>query len=216
MIKPKTITISPIAADADDISVAQTTVGAGNLTITGDLASGGVATLPNGGHTIDIASTGNLFGVTFTVYGADPNGTSTSEAIAGPNNGTVTTTGFFKTVTRVAVDGAVGTNVTVGHGNSLLSQIIPLDIYENVTSIAVSVTGTINYSVQKSDDRPTQANRLETAVAPTWFDGGLTGLTVNANTQYNSPVGAVRLMINSYSDTATAAIRYSQSNYGHS
>src|SRR5688572_20018296 len=109
------ITVTAIGADADGISVAQTTGGAGNLTITGVFASGGVATFgpvtvieypgastetTRGGSLISLTSTGNLSGVTFTVTGVLYNGTSSTEAITGPNNNTVVGTKHWRSVSQ--------------------------------------------------------------------------------------------------------------------
>lgn len=101
------------AADADGISTSQTPGAAGNLTITGALASGGVATLGYG-RKVTITSAGNDSGRTFTVTGTDENGNAQTESITGPNIGTSTGTKNFLTVTQIAIDAAAAGAITAG------------------------------------------------------------------------------------------------------
>lgn len=153
-IRPVSILIDPATADPDGICAAQTLGGAGDLTINGVLASGGVATLPIAGH-VAIASSGNLSSRTFTVYGTLRNGLETSEAIAGPNNSTVRTTKNFKTVTRVAVSGAVGTNVTVGSADSLEGPWIPIPRWDSDGSsfqIVKSSDANYTFDIETTND----------------------------------------------------------------
>ena len=107
------ITTSVLDDDANGIAQDQTTGGAGDLTLNGALVTGGVATMAEA-QIVAIESTGNISGVTFTVTGTDADGNTVNEAITGPNNSTVKSTYHFKTVTQIAVDGAVGTNTEVG------------------------------------------------------------------------------------------------------
>lgn len=111
---------APLTADVDGIAAVQLVGGAGNLTLDGVQVSGGVATLdvPRN-FTLTVATT-NHSARTFTVYGTDEYGASLVETLAGPNNNTVSGKKAFKTVTRVAVDGAIATNgVSVGFGDVL-------------------------------------------------------------------------------------------------
>ncbi len=185
--------------DIDGICAAQQKVGSGNLTINGALASLGVVTL-DFARQLGIASTGNLSGVTFTVYGTDPDGNSINEAITGPNNTTVETTAYFKTVTRVAVSGSVATDVTVGTVDEASTHTIVLNAYDEVaTTISVDVTGTINFTVQETYDHVLANGSAST----NWVN--ITALaTKTADTTATSGRGAtaIRLLVNSYTDTA--------------
>ena len=68
---------------------------------------------------ITIASTSNIANRTFTITGTDAAGNTQSETLVGPNNSTVTTAAYFKTVTQVAISGAAAGAVTVGmNGNA--------------------------------------------------------------------------------------------------
>jgi hypothetical protein len=111
---------APITADVDGVSVVQLVGAAGNLTITGAQATGGVATLDVPRNVTLTAATTNHSARTFTVTGTDEYGAALVETIAGPNANTVAGVKAFKTVTQVAVDGAIATNgVSVGFGDLL-------------------------------------------------------------------------------------------------
>lgn len=152
-MRPVTISRTLAAAVANAICAAQQTAGAADLLINGGSAANGVATL-DAQRIVGIASTGNLSGVNFTVYGTDQSGRAINETIAGPNNNTVSTTLNFYTVTRVAVNGAVATNVTVGTTGVGASMPIPLDVYlqQGSTTSVTLVSGAANYTVQVTND----------------------------------------------------------------
>jgi hypothetical protein len=194
-MRPITQTRTLAAAAVAAICAAQTTAGAGNLVINGSLASGGVATLASQ-QVLGVTSAGNLSAVNFTITGTDDQGRVISQTIAGPNANTVQTTLNYRTVTQIAVSAAVGTNVTVDTLQIGASTEVPLDQYItnfNV-SIAVEVTGTVNYTVQYTFD-----DIFGGAPGPfNWINfTTLTAQTANNNGTLISPVRAVRLLTNS-------------------
>jgi hypothetical protein len=109
--------IVPVALSATAVAAAQAVAAAGNLTINGASAAGGVATL-DVPRTLSIVSTGaGDTTQTATITGTDTYGLPMSEAIA--FNGTTTVAGkkAFKTVTRVAISAALAGNGSVGSGD---------------------------------------------------------------------------------------------------
>jgi len=106
--------VVPVALSATAVAAAQAVAGAGNLTINGASATGGVATF-DVPRTITIVSTNaGDTSQTATVTGTDVYGLAMSELIA--FNGTTAVTGqkAFKTVTRVAISAALTGNGSVG------------------------------------------------------------------------------------------------------
>jgi len=206
--QPKSISISPITYSAVNILASQNRGSAGALTVNGSLASSGVVSLANA-YKVDLVSTGDLSGKNFTITGTDWNGVAQSESMAGPNNNTVTSTKYYKTITGISVDATMGgVNLTAGASNSLISQVVPVDIYAPTTKVAVDVvSGTIVYSVEKCYERPTAGE------TPNFVDGGLLGLAVDSNVTLNEPIGAIRLVINSYSSTPSITFRIQQVRY---
>lgn len=203
-MRPIVITRTLATADADGIALAQTLGGAGSLTLNGVLVVAGVAQLTQQ-RKVGIASTADLSAVTFTVYGTDHAGNAISDAIAGPNNNTVSTTLDFLTVNQVAASAAVGTNVTVGTTAVGASQPLPLDLYLDPfnTSLFIDVTGTVNVTVQYTGD-----DNVLTSVGPfVWYDhADLTGETADTVGTIISPVTAVRLLTNSGTGSAELTV----------
>jgi hypothetical protein len=199
-------TSSPTALDADGVCKAQTTAGAGNLVINGDLASGGVATFGEQ-QRVTLYSAADLRALTFTVYGTTKAGDTISEAITGPNAGTVTATANFKTTTRVAVSGAVGTNVTVGISNALETGWMSLDHAKPVKGIAVELSSgaSLTYEVQYGVRNRYGSSDPETAVQAL-ADGTLTAKTGSAGVVATIPFPMIRLKITSFA-SGTATLR---------
>lgn len=83
---------------------------------------------------------------TFTITGKDEYGNTVVETLAGPNNNTVSGKKAFKTLTSVAVNGAIATNgVSVGFGDVLgLPVFLPsvANILKEIQDGAVATAGT--------------------------------------------------------------------------
>lgn len=207
-MRPITLSLSLAAAVANSIALLQTTAGAGSLTLNGALASGGVATIPIPSQ-VTLTSTGNISGVNFTITGTNYRGQAISEVLAGPNNNTVTSVYTYATVTSITVNGAVGTNTSVGNGQSGSSPVVPLDLYLtpfNVSLWAIA-TGTISYDVQYTED-----DVFATSYNPetgNWVSlQGMDDATTSQQTILVSPVTAVRSLQNS--GTGSLALRILQ------
>jgi len=199
-------TSSPTALDADGVCKAQTTAGAGNLVINGDLATSGVATFGEQ-QRVTLYSAADLRALTFTVYGTTKAGDTISEAITGPNAGTVTATANFNTVTQVAADGAVGTNVTVGVSNALETGWMSLDHAKPVKGIAVELSSgaSLTYEVQYGVRNRYGSSDPETAVQ-VLADSTLTAKTVSAGIAATIPFPLIRLKITAFA-SGTATLR---------
>lgn len=194
----RTLSLTLTAADDDNVSLSQTPGSAGNLTITGAAASGGVATF-DAGRRVLITCSGNNSGVTFTIYGTGLNGLSQSEAMTGPNATTGYTAKDFLTVTRVAISAASTGTVKVGTNG--VGSTIPwmVDQWVNNPNIGLGsvVSGTVNYTLQFSMDNYAPLWDLN-SVTPTWYTiFGFDGATANAYGDLNQPCTMVRLTINS-------------------
>lgn len=109
---------SPDANDTDGAVVAATATGAASLSITGALASDGVATF-DVPRAPSFTSTGDNSGVTITYTGTDKYGETTQGTVAGPNNTTVNAAKALKTLTAVSVDGAITGDLDVGTSSVL-------------------------------------------------------------------------------------------------
>jgi hypothetical protein len=206
---PVTVTVQLDAADADGICQSQTPSGAGDLTINGALASGGVATLTDAGaaRQVLVTTVANESGDTYTIYGTDANGNSISEQMTGPNNTTGVTTQFFRTVTRVATSGAATGAITVGTNSVGASRIIALDQWASgSTALQVDVLGTANFTVEQTlDDILTVDPELVE-----WIDhpdADFVNATASTQGNYAYAPAYARLKINSGTGTVTFIVR---------
>jgi len=112
-----------VAANTASIAALQTTAGATALNLTSTGAN--VVTLGQFtfGMKITITSAGNESDIDFTIVGTDLSGAAASETLTGPNATTVTSTKFYKTITSITPDGAVGNNTSVGNAVSTSGSI---------------------------------------------------------------------------------------------
>lgn len=151
----KTVTFTMAAADRNGVSVSQTSTGGTDLTITGALATGGVAYFTTPRHA-SIYSAADVSGVTFTVAGTDRFGNAITDAIAGPDTTPDTNTGVknFATITQVALSGALSNAVEVGSANKAETQWIPLnqDTAVGTAQIKYSTSGALNFDLQATSD----------------------------------------------------------------
>ncbi len=143
-----------------------------------------------------------LAGVTFTIVGTDADGAAKTETgLVGPASAsTVTTTGYFKTVTNVQPSATMGgLVVSIGIAAPSLSPTLPLEWRSEVAALhQVEITGTINFTVQETLDKLFSApadtlswssvtSGLATKTATTTAPGtlGTTGARMLVNTVTN-------------------------------
>lgn len=203
-MRPIRITKSLTAGAVAAVAASQTPAGAGALTINGSLASGGVATFATARRVL-FTFAGADAARTFTLTGTNGSGTIITEKVSGANTGTSVSLQDYLTVTSILVDAAtagavqVGTN-TVGSTNwqELSREISP----ENV-SLAVEVTGTVNYTVEYCYDGVQAGPGINQAVpVPTvWALPAMLAQTTNKDASLQAPVGAIRCTINSGTGT---------------
>lgn len=210
MGQPITATVQLAAADDDGISLSQTPLAGGNLTITGALASGGVATLTSAGavRQVIITCAGNETSRTFTIYGTDATGLTISEALAGASGGIASAVRFYRTVTRIAVDAATADAVKAGTNGVGSSFIVNPDMFMAPFAIGVGTvlnSGSANWTVQHTFDNIYNSNASGASL--TWFaNSGITGKSANTDGNYAFPVQGIRLLINSGTGSVTMTV----------
>lgn len=216
---PTTITVVLAAASSNNICTSQTPSGAGNLTINGAAASGGVATITSAtgvARQVLITPAGADAGRTFTLYGTDANGDTISEAVAGANNpSTSTSVGMYKTITRIAVDAATAGAITVGTNGVGASAAIPIDYRLNPVCVGIGTvltTGSANWTVQETFTDFYNTTPTAFAAASWISNSGLTSKSATTDGSLLFPVVALRLLINS--GTGTVAFTVIQAQQG--
>jgi len=156
------------ALDADSISQSQTPSGAGNLTINGAKASGGVATF-NSARQVTITSAGDDQARTFTITGTDVNGFTFTEAVTGADTAAATSTKHFKTVTQIAVDDATAGAVTAGMNTSAIAVIFAgRSRLKGAFIVNSSTAGTVSFrDSSDAGESGTTKLQLGTVASPT-------------------------------------------------
>ena len=198
-MRPQVITFPGMAtADPNGVSVSQTPAGGGSqeLTITGALASAGVATfdIP---RRVSITSAGNDSGRTFILTGTNRYGDAQTESVTGPNATAVIGVKEFLTITSVAIDDDSAGAITVGSSDEAATAWIPVDIHRTPVNIGfamnVSSDANYNWTVQQTHDNPLVGtpdlafNHATAAAKTVDFEGSIT-----------TPIMAYRVFIDTY------------------
>lgn len=207
MVRPIFESFTPAAADADYFA---NNVTGTNLTLAQTSTPDGLA------HQITILNNtaNDHSGKTITITGTY-NGNTQTETITGPGpSATVTTTLYYTTLTSVVFSTTIAPDtVDAGYNATFAGRIITSDWEGNETTVGVTVTGTINYSVEYTLD-----NIQEGASIPyTWHTdaGPVVASTTNGAVTFWSMPMAWRLVANSYSPGATAQLTIIQMNHNH-
>lgn len=163
MLQPSIKALQLTAGSATAVAAAQAVAGAGNLTINGSAASGGVATIGTAGTTLParrviITSTGSDGSVVFTLYGTNRQGQAQSETITGVTTTPVQSQLDYQTVTRVASSGATVGNISVGTNGVASTDWFALDVMAVVFNVGGAVNGAAGttYTIEATFDDFTQ------------------------------------------------------------
>lgn len=187
-------------ADPDAIASAQTLSTAGPLAL-----NAVVIAAPS---YITITTVDDETGVNFTIEGTSPAGNPQSVTIAGGNNTTVTTTAAFASVNSVITDAGTTDDVEVGLAQGGYSPWYPLDIYtpNQVTTISATVSGTVNYSIEYTNEDPFDPSITQTPVVHPAAGGAFTSASTNQTHFTTTLMRAVRYKINSGGGTLRLTI----------
>ncbi|CAB4145591.1 hypothetical protein UFOVP1204_12 [uncultured Caudovirales phage] len=148
-MRPVRVSVGPLAtAGTTKVCTSQTPLAAGNLTINGTAASGGVATLDTYRRVL-LTFAADESARTFVVYGTGRDGTQ-YETVAGAASSAYTALDYL-TVTRISIDAASAGAITVGTNGIASSAWVPLDVNgPPQLSLQVDLSGTINATVQQT------------------------------------------------------------------
>ena len=137
---------------------------------------------------------------TATLVGTDVQDKALTETINLPNtSATVTTTGYFKTLTSITPSATINADtMDIGWAQTITSPYFPLDSKSPfAANIQVDVTGTINFTVQQC------FTDILNGDTPVWSD--ITALaSKTADTASQAAIGAtaIRVIVNTFSSTA--------------
>lgn len=167
--------------------------------------NGYVATLDKPRRVL-ITSAGNDSGITWTITGTDWNNAPISEVLTGGNTAAVASLLDYATVTGIKASVAAASTVTVGTNGVAGSRPIGLDqMGLSPTALQVTVSGTVNYTVQQTLDDPNRVGLSSVA----WVnhpDSALVAATGTVQGNYAYQPQLTRIVLNSGTGTLTYTV----------
>lgn len=216
-MRPQVLTSLTLTNDANGIFEDQTTAGAATLSLDGALVASGIAYCYGAASNrnihqaqlIAIEGTGNNSGVVATITGTGPGSEEVVEDLTLANNGTATSSYYFKTVSSITVDGAVTGNIEGGWLIASTSPGVLLAFKSDYSQsphnqslrAVLSSGGSLTMSAQYTMDMP-QDNYTNIGFdnSATWSNvDGMASVTATDQGNIAYPVMAVRLLFNAYS-----------------
>lgn len=158
-------------------------------------------------HRLNITTAGNEPGGNapiLTLVGTDQDGFAQTEAIVLPNATTIESTKYWLTVPSGTTQAATINTFDIGWVDEVMTKLLPINYraHEAATH-AVDVTGTANYTIEETLEEIHPQLNAGTPENLSWFP--ITALTAKA-ADLKEPgevhSTAVRLVVNSYTDTA--------------
>ena len=194
-MRPISFTRSQPTANIASIVTAQSLSVSGAITLDGALVSNGVATLTVPAVLIAYSQASST--INFVVTGTGPAGQSQVETLAVTASGNLTGSLSFATVTQITASAAAASTISIGNGVPGYTAWIPLDIYtpNQVTNISAKKSGTVNYSVEYTNEDPFNTSIQQLAVPHP--NASLTNSTSDETQFTTTLMRAVRLKINS-------------------
>lgn len=196
-MRPITFTYSQAATDADSVAAVQLLNASGSISLNGSAVVNGVADFISSPAYLTVFSEASA-SVDFVVVGTKPGGTTAqTETISVSASGTVTGSIAFATVTSVSASAPTSATISIGNADIGYTDWIPLDIYtpNQVTNISAKTSGTVNYSVEYTNEDP--FDRSITHLAVPHPAGSLTAASGDETHFTTTLMRAVRLKVNS-------------------
>ena len=153
---------------------------------------------------------------TAILTGTDADGRAQTETINLPGvSATVESTKYFLTLTSVVPSATIGADtMDIGWVDEFVTQTIPLNHYaNNAASVQVTVTGTINFYVEDTLENPFDSSLADQSALDWLNDANFIAKTASlAANLAMTGVRAIRIVVNSYTDTAELQVYITQSN----
>lgn len=208
-MRPQEFSYTPQAANLTGFA---SNVTGASWTITTSTAGDGLAhqvTIRNDSITDHSAKTA-------TIVGTDADGQAITETLSLPGaSATVTSTRYFKTITSVTPSATIGADtMDIGWAQTSVGPTVPTDTYSPMgTLIACDISGTINYSIEETNDKIWDSTNLISNAGYWFVISGLSAKTADAVSSATAMTTAWRLKINSITAGATVTINTTQSNW---
>lgn len=212
MSRPITVKLSPAAANLAAIAANQNLTSGTPMTLASSTFSDGLA------RKLAITTAASITGTNLVIVGLDENGVAITETVAGPASATtVYSVLIYSSVTSITPSASNAVNVKVGFDgtSSVVASIgVALEHYDSIAAqVVIEISGTANVTVQEAFDNVI----TQQAWTPiTWFatPAALTAITASGHAQIDVGVTAIRVLINSYSTSATVTLLVRQPSRG--
>lgn len=201
-MRPVTQSFTLQAASTTNLRAAASIAGAGALTLLITATTDSLA------HKVVITSAGDDSGVTFTISGKDADGKSITEDLTGANAGAATSTKHYKSDLTISADGASAGDVSIGFAAPAQGPTVIGEYRSEVSTVTAMVSGTINYTIQYSNDYEDVFSKTAVATFLNHDDTDVVGATASKTGAATVPVLAYRLTIASYTSTPTIDVVY--------
>lgn len=214
MANPLVLSLQLVAAVSNGIAQSQAVAGAGPLTLNGSLVTSGVAIMDVARRVL-VASAGADSAVSFKVNGTDWFGNVIAETVTGVSStNSVYTLASFKTVTSVVASAATAGNITVGTntvGSTPWAVLDWLRLHGSF-SIGGGITGPAGttYTLEQCYSDPNSIAGQNVSGSEQWSmsplglipphvytNSGVSAANGDSQFNYQTPVFAIRLTINS-------------------
>lgn len=205
----------PIKIDIDPANVSTTQFGNG-VNATGGTAFTLAASSCGDSlaHQLSFAPSGSVSG-SYVITGTDADGKTQTETVATSTTNTVESTKYFLTVTEILAPAGIGAEtIDIGFVDEVASKTIVLNHYgNNAASVDLDVTGTVSVTIQDTLDDIFNPDIMTDQDAVHWTaDANFSTKSADTQAQLARPgVRAIRVIFNSYTDTAEAQVYITQS-----
>lgn len=208
-MRPVTVTVGPLAAASPtNIRTASSIAGVGAVTLNGSLVAGGVATLDMPRRVLVTNASNETISLTLT--GTTFANATATEVVQLGNAGTVASVVDYKTLTSVVASGASAGNISIGTNGVAGSPWVMLDYWSwpNV-SLQVTVSGTVNCTVQSTLDDPNDPTNPVALASVNWIasaDSNVVSATGNQQSNYFFLPKYIRAVLNSQTNPGFATM----------
>ena len=208
-MRPITATVGPLAAaSATNIRTASSG-SAGALVLNGTLVSNGVATL-DVARRILITNAADETGKTVDLTGTDRAGNTQSETVTLGGIGSTASVLDYKTLTSAVLSANSAGNLSIGTSGVAASAWVYLDPWALANiALQMTVSGTVNYTVQTTLDNPNSTTNPVAMSAVTWVssnDTDVVGATATKQSNLFFVPSFVRVLLNSGTGTVTMTV----------
>jgi hypothetical protein len=203
-MRPVTVTVGPLAAaSATAIASAQAPTSAFTLTSS-------PAVLDTARRVLFTTASASDNGKTVTLVGIDGNNQSQTEIVTLVNAAGVTTAVSaldYKSVTSATISSAAVGNISIGTNTTASSVWVRLDEWSiPQTSVQVTVSGTVNYTLQQTLQDPNSPTNPIAPYLVSWVnssDPNMVNQTLTAQSSYAYAPIFVKLTLNSGTGSVT-------------